>query len=311
MGQQPMTDSDSNVHRGPGTLWLVATPIGNLADLPARAADVLRNADLLLAEDTRHTQQLLNACGIARAPGTVWSFHEHNERERIDSVLERLRAGQNVALVSDAGTPLVSDPGAPLVVAVAAAGLPMSAVPGPCAAIVALSMSALPVDRFCFEGFLPAKAGARRASLDALRTEARTIVCYEAPHRIADALQDCATILGEARRAIVARELTKKFETIYRGTLVELAARARDEPDLSRGEIVIVIEGLRAASVDAGDGEVDRVLRVLLAELPVSQASRIAAQLTGRGRNLLDDRAVELRGSGTQPAAAAGKPPND
>jgi 16S rRNA (cytidine1402-2'-O)-methyltransferase len=306
-----MTGSDSNVRSGPGTLWLVSTPIGNLADLPPRAVDVLRDADLLLAEDTRHTQQLLNACGVARAPGTVWSFHEHNERERIDGVIARLSAGQDVALVSDAGTPLVSDPGAPLVAAIAAAGLPMSAVPGPCAAVVALSMSALPVDRFCFEGFLPAKTGARRAVLEALRNEPRTIVCYEAPHRIADALQDCATILGESRRAVVARELTKRFETVYRGVLPELAARARDEPDLSRGEIVIVIEGQRAASADPGDEEVDRVLRALIAELPPSQASRIAAQLTGRGRNMLYDRAVALRaGSGQQPDARGDKPPD-
>ena len=179
----------------------------------------------------------------------------------------------------------------------------MSAVPGPARPSLRFHVG-VAGGSLRFEGFLPAKTGARRAVLEALRTEARTIVCYEAPHRIADALQDCATVLGESRRAVVARELTKKFETVYRGTLAEIAARASNDPDLARGEIVIVIEGQRVASEDPGNEEVDRVLRVLVAELPASQASRIAAQLTGRGRNALYDRAVALRAGGGQKSDA-------
>ena len=285
---------DSIARLRPGTLFLVATPIGNLGDLSPRGRDVLRDADLLLAEDTRHTAQLLHACGIQRTSGTLESLHEHNERERAPRVLERLRAGATVALASDAGTPLVSDPGASLVAAVVSAGIEVVAVPGPCAAVAALTLAALPAARFAFEGFLPPRPTARRRALQALADEPRTLVFYEAPHRLRESLDDLAVAFGAERPAAVARELTKRFETVYRGTLGSLAQQAATDPDMTRGEIVLVVQGAaRAASAD--DAEAERVLRILLEDLPVSQAARIAAQLTGRSRKELYDRALRQR----------------
>ena len=278
----------------PGTLFLVATPIGNLGDLSPRGRDVLRDADLLLAEDTRHTAQLLHVCGIQRATGTLESLHEHNERERVPRVLERLRAGATVALASDAGTPLVSDPGAALVVAAVAAGIDVVAVPGPCAAVAALTLAALPAARFAFEGFLPPRPAARRRVLQELASESRTLVFYEAPHRLRESLDDLAATFGVERPAAVARELTKRFETVYRGTLGSLAQQAATDTDMTRGEMVLVVQGAGSA-MSADDAEAERVLRILLEELPVSQAARIAAQLTGRSRKELYDRALRLR----------------
>jgi 16S rRNA (cytidine1402-2'-O)-methyltransferase len=280
----------------PGTLFLVATPIGNLGDLAPRAREVLRDADLLLAEDTRHTAQLLHACGIQRPAGTLESLHEHNERSRVSAVVQRLQAGATVALASDAGTPLVSDPGAALVSAAVTAGIEVVAVPGPCAAIAALSLAALPAASFAFEGFLPARAAARREMLQDLAGESRTLVFYEAPHRLRESLEDLAGAFGGERPAAVARELTKKFETVYRGTLGSLAQQAASDADMSRGEIVLVVQGA-ARRAAADDADADRVLRVLLDELPVSQAARIAAQLTGRPRKDLYERALRLRPS--------------
>jgi len=255
---------------------------------------VLRDADLLLAEDTRHTRQLLTACGIERMRGALESLHEHNEPARVPGLLERLRGGASVALVSDAGTPLVSDPGAVLVQAAAAAGIEVVAVPGPCAAIAALSVAALPAARFAFEGFLPPKQEARRRALEALAGESRTLVFYEAPHRLAEALEDLAAVFGEDRPAAVAREITKKFETVYRGSLGALALRSGTDADMVRGEIVIVVQGAAQAAA-ASDGDADRVLRVLLDDLPVSQAAKLAAQLTGRPRKDLYERALRLK----------------
>jgi 16S rRNA (cytidine1402-2'-O)-methyltransferase len=271
----------------------VATPIGNLGDLSARARHVLEVADLLLAEDTRHTRQLLTACGIDRTAGTLESLHEHNESGRVPIVVERLRGGATVALVSDAGTPLVSDPGGDLVAAAASAGIEVVAVPGPCAAIAALSVAALPATRFAFEGFLPPKAAARQRALGALASEARTLVFYEAPHRLVETLEDLASALGEDRPAAVARELTKKFETVYRGSLGALARQAGADADMARGEIVIVVQGARTTV--ASDVDADRVLRALLGDLPVSQAAKLAAQITGRPRKELYERALRLK----------------
>ena len=285
---------DSIARLRPGTLFLVATPIGNLGDLSPRGRDVLRDADLLLAEDTRHTAQLLHASGVQRPPGTLESLHDHNERERVPRVLERLHAGATVALASDAGTPLLSDPGAALVGAAVAGGIEVIAVPGPCAAIAALTLAALPATRFAFEGFLPARPSARREALAALAGESRTLVFYEAPHRLRESLEDLAAAFGADRPAAVARELTKKFETVYRGALGALARQAATDADMTRGEIVLVVQGAASAtSVD--DVEAERVLKILLEEMPVSQAARIAAQVTGRARKELYERALRLR----------------
>jgi 16S rRNA (cytidine1402-2'-O)-methyltransferase len=278
-----------------GTLFVVATPIGNLRDLTPRAADVLRDADVLLAEDTRHTQQLLNACGVTRPGGSIESLHEHNERERVAGLVERLRGGVSMALVSDAGTPLMSDPGALLVEEAARAGVAIVAVPGPCAAIAALSIAALPSQRFAFEGFLPAKPAARRRALEALAGETRTLVFYEAPHRVAASLADMAAAFGEGREAAVAREITKKFETVHRGTLGALAQRATTDPDMTRGEIVVVVSGAEARDETAANtAAASAVLRALLEELPVSQAAKLAARITGRGRNELYELALAI-----------------
>jgi 16S rRNA (cytidine1402-2'-O)-methyltransferase len=275
---------------------VVATPIGNLQDLSPRAAACLREAGLLVAEDTRHTRQLLNACGIERAPGSVESCHEHNEHERVPQIVERLLRGESVALVSDAGTPLVSDPGALLVAAAARAGVDVVAVPGPCAALVALTVAGVPTERFAFEGFLPARPSARRAALAALAGESRTLVFYEAPHRLIESLADLAQVLGPERAAGIGRELTKKFEQVYRGTLAQLAARSRDDPNMARGELVIVVAGVPAATLASATlhaREAARVLKLLLAELPVSQAARLAAQITGGSRKELYELALQ------------------
>jgi 16S rRNA (cytidine1402-2'-O)-methyltransferase len=208
--------------------------------------------------------------------------------------VQRLQAGATVALASDAGTPLVSDPGAALVGAAAAAGIEVVAVPGPCAAIAALTLAALPAARFAFEGFLPPRQAARRQALQRLAGESRTLVFYEAPHRLRESLDDLAAAFGAERPAAVAREITKKFESVYRGTLGTLARQAASDPDMARGELVLVVQGA-AAQVAADDAEAERVLRVLLAELPVSQAARLAAQLTGRARKELYERALRLQ----------------
>jgi 16S rRNA (cytidine1402-2'-O)-methyltransferase len=287
--------ADSIGRPSAGTLFVVATPIGNLRDLSPRAAEILGDVDVLLAEDTRHTQQLLNACGIVRPPGTLESLHEHNEQQRVDGLVERLQHGAKMALVSDAGTPLMSDPGALLVAAAAGAGVNIVAVPGPCAAVAALSIAALPAAKFAFEGFLPAKPAARRRALAALAAETRTLVFYEAPHRVRECLDDLAAAFGAQRSAVVAREITKKFESLYRGTLAELALRAAGDADMSRGEIVIVVHG--APARQAGDEEsaaAQAVLRVLLEELPVSQAAKLASRITGRGRKELYEVALAL-----------------
>lgn len=266
-----------------GTLYVVATPIGNLQDLGERARQVLAGSQWVAAEDTRHSLKLLQAHGIE---ARLLSVHEHNEAERLPEILAALRRGASVALVSDAGTPLVSDPGLRVVRAAIDAGFDVRAVPGPCAAIAALSVSGLPTDRFAFEGFLPQKPAARRERLRALANDPRTLIFYEAPHRLAESLADMCAELGGSRRAAVARELTKVFETVYRGTLVQLAQRARDDADMVRGELVVVVEGAATVSEDADRAELERVLAVLLVELPPSQAASLAARLTGSGQNL-------------------------
>jgi 16S rRNA (cytidine1402-2'-O)-methyltransferase len=264
-----------------GRLQVVATPIGNLADLSARAREALSSADVIAAEDTRRTRVLLRAIGIAKP---LVSLHEHNESQRTPELLARLAAGETIALVSDAGTPLLSDPGLELVQRAARAGFEVHAIPGPSAITSALAVAGLPTDRFCFEGFLPSRERERRTALAALAHEPRTLVFFEAPHRILRTLADMAAEFGAERPAAVARELTKAHETIYRGSLQELLARAQAEENFQRGEITIVVHGATAPT-DGVDGQLlRRTVELLAQELPPGRVAAIAAQLTGATR---------------------------
>lgn len=277
----------------PGRLEVVATPIGNLGDLSSRAREVLAAADLIAAEDTRRTGQLLNAIGVSAA---LVSLHDYNEDARLEPLLQQLLAGKVIALVSDAGTPLLSDPGFGLVRAAAAAGIEVRAVPGASAITAALSIAGLATDRFAFEGFLPSRAGERRALLARLAAETRTLVFFEAPHRIASALEDLARSFGDQRAAVVTRELTKMHESVYRGTLQQLSAMAREDADFARGEITVVVAGAapeRAAGAD--NALLTRALQLLLQELPPARAAAIAAQLAGATRSDAYALALQLR----------------
>lgn len=277
---------------GAGVLYVVATPIGNLADWSARAVSVLRAAHTVYAEDTRHSQILLNHHDI-RTP--LRSLHEHNEQQRVAELAGLLSRGETLALISDAGTPLISDPGFKLVRELRAQGFRVSPLPGPCALIAALSCAGLPTDRFSFEGFLPAKTGPRRERLQALKDDPRTQVFYEAPHRILETLQDAAAIFGAERQAVLARELTKTFETFLDGSLSELATRVEQDSDQQRGEIVLMISGAAERDVDAGEQEAERVLNLLLPELPLSRAVAVAEQLTGLPHKPLYKKALALK----------------
>ena len=265
-----------------GRLDVVATPIGNLADLSARARQSLAEADLIAAEDTRHTLTLLRAIGVSRP---LVSLHTHNESRRVPQLLAHLKAGAVVALVSDAGTPLLSDPGFELVQQAARAGFEVRSIPGPSAITAALAVAGLPTGRFCFEGFLPARARERRTALLALTNEPRTLVFFEAPHRIAESLHDLAAAFGAERRAVVARELSKVHETIYRGTLGELAAQAAADANFQRGEITIVVCGVACARASVDSQLLKRTVALLLKELPPGKAAALAAQLTGAKRS--------------------------
>jgi 16S rRNA (cytidine1402-2'-O)-methyltransferase len=263
-----------------GILYVVATPIGNLGDFSARALDTLRTVAAICAEDTRHTRQLLSHYGVEQ---TLIALHEHNEAGLAERIVARLRAGESLALVSDAGTPLVSDPGFRLVAAARAAGIKVSPIPGPSALIAALSVAGLPSDRFAFEGFLPAKAGARRERLAALASEPRTLIFYESSHRIEDALADAVTVIGVDRPAAIARELTKLFETVLSGTLGELHARVVADPDQRKGEFVLLIQGV-GDDADAKLVEGRRVYAKLIEHLSPSTAAKLAAEITGAPR---------------------------
>ena len=265
-----------------GRLDVVATPIGNLSDLSPRAQEVLAGADVIAAEDTRHTGALLKAIGVSRP---LVSLHEHNESGRVPELLARLEAGDAIALVSDAGTPLLSDPGYELVREATRAGCDVRVVPGPSAITAALAVAGLPTDRFCFEGFLPARVVHLLARLEEVAAEPRTLVFFEAPHRIEECLADLAAVFGAERRAAVARELTKAHETTYRGTLAELAARATTEPNFARGEITLVVEGARDGDNRREVLQLEKVVALLVKELPPGRAAALAAQLTGARRN--------------------------
>jgi 16S rRNA (cytidine1402-2'-O)-methyltransferase len=263
-----------------------------LSDLSPRAREVLASCELIAAEDTRHTGILLKHFAIGTRQ---LSLHDHNEAARAIEIVALLRAGKSVALVSDAGTPAISDPGFELVRAVAAAGVEIIAVPGPCAAIAALSIGALPTDRFCFEGFLPARGAARRQRLKSLEMEPRTLVIYESPHRVRETLEDCVAAFGAARSAVVVREATKLHETTYRGSLQELTDRALADADFSRGEIVLLIGGAAPPANGDGEAQLDKVLNVLLAELPLKQAAHLAARIVGARENEAYKRALLLK----------------
>ena len=264
-----------------GRLQVIATPIGNLADLSERARTALAEADVIAAEDTRHTGSLLRTLGLVRP---LVSLHEHNESQRAPELLARLAEGATVALVSDAGMPLLSDPGFELVQRAVAAGCEVTVIPGPSAVTAALAVAALPTDRFCFEGFLPARERERRAALAALAQERRTLVFFEAPHRIAATLVDMAAELGAGRQAVVARELTKAHETIYRGALGELAQRAASEENFARGEITVVVRGAPPSAAGVDEQLLRRAVDLLAKELPPGRVAAVAAQLTGATR---------------------------
>lgn len=258
-----------------GVLYVVATPIGNLDDISPRARETLRAVDLIAAEDTRHTRKLLTHFGIQT---DLISLHEHNERQRVESLLDRLSGGASIALVSDAGTPLVSDPGYRLVAAARRRGVAVSPIPGCCAALAALSAAGLPSDRFFFEGFLPARGKARRARLAALQSCRDTLILYEAAQRVSSTLADLIATLGPTRPAVVARELTKLHESFYAGTLVEIPALVAADPGGGKGEFTLVIGGGAESQVSY---ELDRVVTLLLAELPPAKAAGLTAQITG------------------------------
>ncbi len=269
----------------PGTLYVVATPIGNLADITCRAVAILGEVQLIAAEDTRHSAKLLHHYGI-NTP--CIALHEHNEREQAAKLVERLEGGTSIALISDAGTPLISDPGFYLVNTVREHGLRVIPIPGPSAILAALSASGLPVDRFCFEGFLPAKAGARQKRLQMLADETRTLVFYESPHRICATLQQMKETFGTERQAVIARELTKTFETIHGDTLEKLSAWIAGDSNQRRGEFVLLVQGAAGHQLGAGiDAEVQRVAEILAAELPSRQAAELAAKITGEKKNRL------------------------
>ena len=271
-------------------LYVLATPIGNAGDISLRALQVLAIVDAVACEDTRNTGHLLTRYGLSKP---LIAAHQHNEREAAARLIERLRAGERIALVSDAGTPAVSDPGARMVDAVLEAGLRVIPLPGPSAVIAALSAGGLVQDQFHFAGFLPAKAGQRDTVLAGLRKVSATLVFYEAPHRIVETVQALGSAFEPQRRIVFARELTKLFEEIHRCTLAEAAAWLAADPNRQKGEFVILVEGAPAA--DADTAETERILSILLAECPVKQAASLAAQITGKKKNALYEQALALR----------------
>ena len=275
----------------PATLYIVATPIGNLGDISQRAIDILTQVDVIACEDTRHTGKLLSAFSIKNK---TMSLHDHNERQRQDQVASMLQEGKTIALVSDAGTPLISDPGFHLVRHCRSLGLQVSPIPGACAAISALSVAGLPTDRFSFEGFLPSKSGARQATLTALADESRTMVFYDAPRRAIDTVQDIVATLGGERYIVIARELTKTFETIHSDTAENLLAWLEQDANQLKGEMVLIIEGYKAAENEIS-AEVINTLKLLLAEMKPKKACAIAAEIYGVKKNALYEVALSLK----------------
>jgi len=275
-----------------GTLYVVATPIGNLQDISLRALETLKSVDMVAAEDTRHSAGLLSHFGIK---AKLVALHEHNERRAGEKVIEALQSGLSVALVSDAGTPGISDPGAVLVGMAREAGLTVVPLPGACAAVAALSAAGFEQSHFLFHGFLPASGAQRRRTLEGLRDQQAVLVFYEAPHRVVESVQDMADILGGARQILVARELTKTFETFHRCALSDAVAWLQADPNQQRGEFVLLVEGAAPAPQSEVSEEARRVLQLLLDELPLKQAVKLATDITGAKKNALYELALELK----------------
>ncbi|MBU0501113.1 MAG: 16S rRNA (cytidine(1402)-2'-O)-methyltransferase [Gammaproteobacteria bacterium] len=288
-----------------GTLYVVATPLGNLGDLSQRAVETLASVDLIAAEDTRHSAKLLSAMGIGRP---LIALHEHNETSISARILERLGAGESIALISDAGTPLISDPGYPLVSAARRQGCKIVPIPGPSAIICALSAAGLPTDRFLFEGFPPRTAPARRRRFEQLAEFPATLVFYESSHRLAESLADMAATFGTERRAVLARELTKLHETFLDAPLAGLLERVQQDPNQQRGEMVILVAGApeRNPAADESPIAIDRLLALLLRDLSVKRAAEIVAEATGRRRNEIYRRALEIKDHGASRATPQG-----
>lgn len=281
-----------------GKLFVVGTPIGNLGDFSPRAREVLAAVDWVLAEDTRHSRRLLDPFGLHPR---LQALHEHNERELAPALIERLAGGEAMALISDAGMPLVSDPGYLLLRAARERQIPVFVVPGPSAALAALAASGLPSDRFCFEGFPPAKAAARRGALERLKRESRTIIFFESPRRILDTLGDMARIFGADRPAALSRELTKIHEETLRHSLAELLRLLEAAPDKLRGEMVLVVGGAEVAAPTEDDAATEELLRPLLEALPLSQAVALAVRISGRPKKQIYAQALRLK-DGAAPA---------
>lgn len=279
---------------GGGALYVVATPIGNLGDMVPRAIETLQTVSVIAAEDTRHSARLLAHFGIDTP---CMAYHDHSGEDRTQLLLGRLQAGESVALISDAGTPLVSDPGYRLVRQARLAGVRVVPVPGACALVAALSAAGLPSDRFAFEGFLPAKQAARCTQLQSVAADPRTLIFYEAPHRILETLQDMAQVFGAEREVVMARELTKTFETIKGDKVGDLAAWVEGDSNQQRGEIVLLVHGASKPENEAMTPEQMHIMNVLLDELPVKQAAAIGARVTGLKKNFLYQWALAQQGS--------------
>ena len=274
-----------------GTLYIVATPIGNLADISQRALSILAEVDMIACEDTRHTQKLLSAYSIKNQ---TLSLHDHNERQRQEQIAEYLKQGKNIALVSDAGTPLISDPGFHLVRFCRQQQLNVVPVPGACAAIAALSVAGLPTDRFAFEGFLPSKSNARQKVLADIAEEPRTMVFYDAPRRAIDTIEDIVSVLGGERYVVIARELTKTFETVHSDSAQNLLTWLQQDANQLKGEMVLIIEG-KKLDQQAISPQIISTLKLLLAELPPKKACAIAAQIYDVKKNTLYEHALAIK----------------
>lgn len=267
-----------------GILYIVATPIGNRDDFSPRAAEILKQVDLIAAEDTRHSRPLMRHYGITTP---LIAHHEHNERQVMQRILDKLESGESVALISDAGTPLISDPGFPLVRECHLKGIGVSPIPGPSAAVCALSAAGLPTDRFIFEGFPARTSQARQKQFEALLKEPRTVVFYESSHRITHCLEDMLKVFGETRQVVIARELTKMHETIISAPLGELVDLVGQDANQKKGEFVVLVAGAEKAGGDTLDADTEKMLRILMEELPLKQAAAMTAKISGKKKNRL------------------------